>query len=573
MNRYSSTLMLCVALLFSPLAAVAQSEADKAAGAANDKLTSTKQLPDTDLIYHVLTGEIATRRNRFKAALENYIIAARGSSDPRISQRAASIALFINDNSAALSLAQRWYALAPEDVLARRALALSLLRSGEVDVAVGHLEAVRAETDNDSQDGFSTVSALLSQVGDAQAVFQTMDRLLALQPKSRFALYYYYALAAAGVDQSSLALDRLNQALELAPDWAQAHLLRARIRTQQGDTEMALNDLGQVLAKQPKNRELRMGYARMLITAGKLDMARAEFEVMAEQNPDDADSLYALGVLAADAEQFTIAEEYLQRTLKLGHRVLDVYYELGRIAELRERYREALQWYERVDRGDRYISAQIRAAAMLVRVQGVKAMTLRMAELRLNHPDDVVSLYIAEADLLRQEKHDQQAFDILTTALQENTDNADLLYARALAAEKLDKLDILESDLRKIIAAEPDNGHALNALGYTLADRTDRYEEALGYLEKAIALLPDDAAVLDSMGWVKYRLGEHAQALQYLRRARKLNDDPEIVSHLSEVLWVIGEREEARRLWREAFEKAPDSEHLLRIQEMLQLND
>jgi tetratricopeptide (TPR) repeat protein len=196
-------------------------------------------------------------------------------------------------------------------------------------------------------------------------------------------------------------------------------------------------------------------------------------------------------------------------------------------------------------------------------------MSAHFTKLRQDNPQEAVSLLISEAEVLREEKRYQQGFDLLTQALAQYPDNPDLLYTRTLLAERLDRLDIVERDLRRLIDANPKNGQALNALGYTLADRTDRYQEALQYLQQAVALLPNDPAVLDSMGWVYYRLGQYDKALDYLRRAYQLSEDDEIGAHLSEVLWVAGQRDEARTVWQKALDKEPDSDYLIKLKDII----
>jgi tetratricopeptide (TPR) repeat protein len=532
--------------------------------------SSLPALTTGELMYHILVAETATRRRQFDLALSHYQAAANSSDDPRIAERATNIALFINDDAATLALAQRWYALDSDNPRVHRALALALLREGKVDEALDHLEAVRTTATADPHEGFATVSSLLGQITDREVIFETMEKLLALHPQSAYALYYH-ALAALGVEKMDQTMTSLNQALDIMPDSREALLLRARVKIEQGDPEQALAELASAVDKHPDDRELRLGYARMLVTADKLAESQAQFEILAQQDPDDAESLYALGILAAEAGQLDAAENYLLKVLELNQRPSDVYFELGKIEEQRLHYDKAQQWYERVGEGERYLSAQVKAATMLAQQGDTAAMHTRMAELRLQNPEDTTSLYIAEAEILREKKLYQDAFDKLSEALADDVDNNDLLYARALAAEKIDRLDVLETDLTKIIAEDPDNGHALNALGYTLADRTDRYTEALAYLEKAIALLPDDAAVLDSMGWVKYRLQQYDEALKYLRRAYEVNDDAEIVSHLIEVLWESGQQDEARKLLQKALKKDPENDYLMKLKERIKL--
>jgi len=300
---------------------------------------------------------------------------------------------------------------------------------------------------------------------------------------------------------------------------------------------------------------------------GQLGKARREFATLLNQNPKDTDSLYALGLLAAETRQFDLAEGYFLDLIKRKTRLTDAYFELGRIEEQRGNYAKANGWYERVSGEERYLIAQLRKGVMLAKAGETATLTQHFETLRRNQPQNSITLYQAEAEALREAERYQEAFDTLDRGLALHPNDKDLLYARSLIAEKLDRLDVLERDLRIIIAADPKNGQALNALGYTLADRTDRYQEALGYIEQALALLPDDAAVLDSMGWVQYRLGNNAKALEYLRRAYQANPDAEIAAHLSEVLWVSGQHEEAKRIWREAQTRNPASVHLRKLKE------
>ncbi len=522
--------------------------------------------PDAQLMYHILLGEIAGKRGQLSTALENYQTAARSSSDPRVTERAVGIALFVQNNTATLEMARRWYALQPANIQARQVLALALLRNALVEEAVGHLEAVRNATTKDGQEGFAIVSALLGQVDDKQVVFKTMRALRERQPQSKFALYYY-SVAALGVKDYQQALEGLNAALVRDPKWGPANLLRSRVRIEMGDIDPALKELAQAVAAAPKDAALRTGYARLLVGAGRLNDARHQFQVLAKQNPKDADNLFALGLLAVEARQFGDATTYFMSVLRLGKRVMDVYYELGRLEELRGHYRKAQGWYARINNDERYLSAQVRIGAMQARLGDFAAMSTHFTNIREDNPQSEVTLYIAEAEILREEKRHQGVFDLLSQALERNPENKDLLYARALAAEKIDRLDVLEQDLRRLIEVDPNNGQALNALGYTLADRTDRYQEALGYLERAIILLPNDATVLDSMGWVYFHLSRYEESLKYLRRAYELNNDAEIAAHLSEVLWVTGQQDEARKIWRQAFEKSPTNDYLLKVKE------
>ncbi len=527
--------------------------------------------PRADWMYRILAAELAGKRDQLDVALDHYRQVASVSDDPQVAERAAMLALLMKNNAAALELTQRWRTLAPTSDPALQALALALLRNGQVDEAGRYLEAVRqAASKKDQQQGFATVAALLSQADDKQAAFQVMQRLRAGAPRSAFAPYYEAMLAAAAGDRA-LALASLDRALALDPKLALAHLLRTRLLMDQGDHKAALAGLTKAVAALPRDRNLRMSYARLLVDAGQLDKARREFAILLNQNPKDTDSVYALGVLAAETRQFDLAKSYFLELIKRNVRLADTYFELGRIEEQRGDYAKANEWYGRVSGEERYLTAQLRKGVMLAKAGEITAFTQHFEILRRDQPQNSITLYLAEAEALREAERYQDAFDALERGLALHPDDKELLYARALAAEKLDRLDVLERDLRAVLATDPKNGQALNALGYTLADRTDRYPEALGYIEQALALLPDDAAVLDSMGWVQYRLGNHAKALEYLRRAYQANPDAEIAAHLVEVLWVSGQREDAKKIWQEALKKNPESRDLRQVQERLGL--
>ncbi|MBL8258517.1 MAG: tetratricopeptide repeat protein [Candidatus Competibacteraceae bacterium] len=522
--------------------------------------------PRAELTYQILAAELAGKRDQLDVALANYRRAAETTQDPQIAERATMLALLMKDNAASLELARRWQTLAPNSDQARQAMALALLRDGRVDQATDYLESVRRlASAKDKQQGYATLASLLSQVEDKPAALRVMSQFRDRAPDSAFA-QYYFALLAAASNERAQALAALDLALKREPKLAPAHQLRTHILLDQGASEAALAGLAKAVAALPRERNLRMNYARLLIEAGQLDKARREFSTLLNQNPKDTESLYALGLLASETRQFDLAQSYFLDLIKRNARLADAYYELGRIEEQRGAYQKAREWYGRVKGEERYLNAQMRMGAVLAKLENTGTVSQHFDSLRRNNPQNSINLYLAEAEALREANHAQEAYDTLDKALETHANDKDLLYARALAAERLDRLDILERDLRAILALDPKNAQALNALGYTLADRTDRHQEALGYIEQALALMPEDAAVLDSMGWIHYRLGNAGKSLEFLRRAYRTNPDAEIAAHLSEVLWVNGQRDEAKRIWRSALTKQPDSRHLRELQ-------
>jgi tetratricopeptide (TPR) repeat protein len=571
MNRFFTSLILSTALTFVGQVHAKDRKPPATVGNTDTVIQPYRQAsPEAELIYHIMLGEVAGSRGQLDTALENFRQAALASPDPRVAERAMGIALFAQDKAAMLAIAERWYALDKTSNKALQAMVLALLNNERVAEAIPHLEALRLTADQDGQEGFTVIAALLDQIQDKALAIKVMDGLRALHPASRFAQYYYALAGLEGEDYPS-ALQALDTVLQRDSQWGAAYLLQARVRMAMGDDEAALAGLAKAVDTLPDDRTLRIGYARLLVGAERLDEARTQFERLAQRDPKDVDALYALGLLASEQKRYDDAVKHFTQLVEQGERVMDAYFELGRVEELRGDFAKAKDWYARVENDERYLSAQVRMGVMLAKQGDFSGMAEHFGKVRQNNPQSWVVLYISEAEILRDEKRHQSAYDLLTQALAQEPNDENLLYSRALAAERLDRLDVLESDLRGVIEANPENGHALNALGYTLADRTDRYQEALGYIERAIALLPDDPAVIDSMGWVQFRLGNHEEALKYLRRAYKINADAEIAAHLTEVLWVTNQQEEARKIWQTAVEKDPDSEHLRKIKERLGL--
>jgi tetratricopeptide (TPR) repeat protein len=260
---------------------------------------------------------------------------------------------------------------------------------------------------------------------------------------------------------------------------------------------------------------------------------------------------------------YDAAEMHLKRVLELDYKDHDaVRLQLGEVNEERKRYDEALKWYAAVAPGPRYINAQGRYAGVLAKQGKLAEARRHLQEVSPKTPQERVQLIQAEAQLLREAGAYQEAFDLLGGALEKLPDNAELLYDQAMVAEKVNQLEVLEGNLRKLIKQRPDHAHAYNALGYTLADRNVRLTEARTLIETAHKLAPEDPFILDSMGWVMFRLGDLKQAVSYLERAYAQRPDAEIAAHLGEVLWAQGNRARAQKIWSEALKEHPESDIL-----------
>jgi uncharacterized protein (TIGR02996 family) len=344
---------------------------------------------------------------------------------------------------------------------------------------------------------------------------------------------------------------------EIAPILLRARLLQS---LQRGDEAAPL--LRKAIKQHPDDKRLRLTYARLLVEQGKLDEAKSEFSGLVQQFPDDDDLRYSLALVCLEGEAWDEAQVYLEELVDRGSHLDAAHFNLGQVYEKRGDNESALIEYALVGPGNDYLPAQMRQLDILLASGRADEAEARLSRARDAQPDYAIQLYLIEAESLANRGQVARAWKVIGQGLQQFPDDLNLLYTRAMLAEKRDDLAQLEKDLRFIIEREPENAMALNALGYTLADRTTRYDEARQLVEQAHRLNPDDPAILDSLGWVNYRMGDLDEAERLLRQALEKFPDHEVAAHLGEVLWAQGKQVEARKVWAEALQKQPDSDIL-----------
>jgi tetratricopeptide (TPR) repeat protein len=535
------------------------------AGASSPKLPDIEL--DGELLFTLLSGEMAGHRGDLDLAVSQYLQAAQLTRDPRIVERAVQVANFAKHYREGLEAARLWVEIAPDLLTARHTYATMLLRNNLPDAAYEEFDfIIKAKQAEPSI--FITIGKQLAREPMREVALVVMQRLA---QSYRHIAAAHYALSSLAEQSGKLkqAESAVREALALKPDWLEAINQLARLLHQQGETAQALAILRKALDAKPDSKVLRLSYARLLVDAKQLDAARVEFEHLAEQAPGNEDILYALGILALQAEDLKAAERYLKQLVGDSKRSLEAAYYLGQIAEQRQQPLKAIRWYAEIQRGEYAFDAQMRMVALLAEQGDTEGALEHMKSILPRGEAQQVRLYLVEGDVLRLAERYQDAMTMYNEALEKLPGNNDLLYARALMAERVDRLDILIADLREVLKSEPDNAHAMNALGYTLADRTNRFEEAEKYIQRALELLPDDPAILDSMGWLQYRIGNHDEAIKYLTRAYDLNDDGEIAAHLGEVLWVMSEKQRAQKVWQRALEKAPGDKKVLEAMQRL----
>lgn len=517
----------------------------------------------TEILYDLLLGEIAGQQGQIGVAAATLGKVAQQTRDPRIAERATLASLYAKRYEEALRSARLWVELRPRETEAREALITALLELDRVEEAREHFETLftSEETRRNLDQAYLRVAAVLGRASNRTAAIDVMQSLVALNPTLPSA---HFAMAHLMVRGGELdrALVSANEALKYRPDWEEAALFKARILLSQKEPQKARAFYESFLNDSRDANVVRLNYARFLVDQKEWEKALEEFKRVAASLPDDADTIYAVGLLSLQNNRLEEAEKYLKRALALRPQNDQARLYLGQVAEQRKRYQEAVDWYLTVKQGDYYFEAQSRLGVTLAKQGDLDSARQHLNGVKVQNDPQRVQVALAHEQILRDARKFNEALSVLNEAIKTVPGDKDLLYARALVAEKLNKLDITERDLREILKKDPKNVNALNALGYTLTDRTTRYDEAHELLQQAMSLKPDDAFIMDSMGWLQYRLGNSKEALKYLRRALEIRNDAEIAAHLGEVLWVTGDRHEAESVWNRALRETPDNESL-----------
>ncbi len=525
----------------------------------------------SDLMYEVLAGELSGQFGDVEQAMGHYINAANLSDDPVVAERATRIAMFAKDWPAGIRAATRWSELAGENLEISQILGVLELRNGNINAAVPHFEKIMLAADDSPAKGFSIIGAVLVREAETESALQLLEKLVLKYFENPYGHLTLASLAFQAQDYQR-TIDESELALGFKPDLVEARAMRAQALMNLEEDDKALQEMQYIVEESPDNREMRMAYARMLLSAEKYDDAATEFDILLAENPNDTDLIYTLGLLRLQQEKYAEAKVQFQRLVKRNQRKDEGHYYLGRVAEEQNNQQKAIEEFEQVMQGQYYMDAKARIATIYVELDGIEKAQKYLKDLRANlsSPENIIEVYLIEGQLLHDEKLFVVAMDLYSEGLQEFPGHSDLLYARALIAEEIDRIDLLEIDLKAILSEDPDNASALNALGYTFADHNYRIDEALVYIQRALEIRPEDPAVIDSMGWVQFRLGNYTEAETYLRKAYDLLEDAEIAGHLAELLWTLGNYDEAHKIMSEGLAREPEDEYLLELQKKFQ---
>ncbi|MDH3342298.1 MAG: tetratricopeptide repeat protein [Gammaproteobacteria bacterium] len=525
---------------------------------------------DEDLLYELLAAEFAGNAGDFDTSVDFYQQAAVETDDSRVAARATYIALYAKQYERTLELLTRWRELEPENQDIDRIYASSYLHLHQPEKALPYVLAVLAHHTGKKEKAM-VVNQLLNDEVDAQ---DSHDLLNALNQKQAdnvqmLILQSKFAAQLEQYDQSIMLLDR---ALKIDSSLLEVYLIKARIYQTQGKTAESKAVIEQVLSDYPENVALRLQYAQMLVGDKDYEGAREQYILLQKKQPDNVEVLLNLSLLYIETEQLDEAAELLSHLVELDQKTDIAHYYLGRIQQNKQQFKSAIAHYIKVKNGNYVFEARLRIASLFARLDRVDEAIEQLEVLAEETEDwpNRVRTYLAQGEIFRSRQRYQDAFDMYSRALSYDSEDINLLYARALIAEKIDRVDVAESDLLKVLAMEPENSDALNALGYTLADKTKRYQEAKEYIQKAAALVPDDPAVMDSLGWVNYRLGELQEALKWLSMAFEKLQDAEIAAHYGEVLWQSNQKDKAREIWEKG--QKVDAQHPVLVETLKRFN-
>lgn len=521
-----------------------------------------------EAVLALLLADMAAQRGDYAQAAAKYTAVAEQARDANLARRAVQAALYGQDLPAAIAAAQAWQRIEPQSVDAAQLLTGLELQRGNAEAARTHLRNLLALKNFSSRQDYLNLVRLLNQNVPPETLLGVLDALLESRPDDPEALFAY-SLAATGLGQAQRADKPSARLLELQPGVDEALLLRAQILLQSSQSQAASELLRGFLKTHPRHAQARLTLARVLLEEKDYAGARDAFDIVLKQDPANGDARLAAALLAGQLGDRRTARAQLLKLAGDEKRADQANFYLGKLAEDAGNSLQAIDRYARVKAGEHYLDALLRRANLLAQQGDLDAGVALLAAAASESDDNRTRLLLAQSDLLLQGNRALQAEALINEALAQEPDSMDLLFARSMVLDKLNRTAEMEQDLRRILEIDPKNANALNAWGYTLADRGERLDEAHTLISRALEQSPDNPYILDSLGWVLFRKGDLVGAESYLRRALSLLPDAEVYAHLAEVLHAQGRTDEARKVLAEGLDKSPTDARLLGVQSKL----
>ncbi|WP_459989614.1 tetratricopeptide repeat protein [Methylosoma difficile] len=520
----------------------------------------------------LLTAELAGQRGQYDIAMEGYLEAAKRVDDPRFAERAVVIAMFIKNTGKAQESLAIWLRQAPKNPEARKVAALLALRDGDQAKAVEHFDVLLGVSSaDDFEKSVLEVASVLQKEGQLRKMTGVLSALSAKHADQAI-VPYLQSFFWAQLNDKAQAEVYIEKTLKIKPDWDKALVWQAQIAVFSGDFSKAETILRYAVSKYPENPKIKRLLAQVLVKSDQYEEAGTVFEEILEANPSDYESQLSLGLVYLQDGQDDDAEDIFKKLQERPDWRNQSSFYMGKLEEKRGKLPQAVAWFDKVSDGPLAFDASVSSIMLMVKQKQFNEASLKASAMMGKFPKEKVRILLIQSEVFNKQKNYRQAFNLLTTALTDMHDEESLLYTRALMAEKLAKFDLMEADLQKILEKNPKNAEALNALGYSLANRTSRYAEAEQYLSRALAVRPNEPVIVDSYGWVLFKKGQALKALDFLQKAYAKQKESEIAAHLVEVLWSLGRKDEANGIFSEAIKAAPDDEFLLEVQQRLLKN-
>lgn len=510
------------------------------------------------MLFTFLLADIAQQRGRTEQAAKIFMDLAKSTRDARVARRAAQISFEARDMDQAVEALKLWQELEPQTAMPRQMLATVLVNSGKLEQARPYLQEMLAENSKNAGHIFEKIYPSFARYKDKQATYSMLHDLA--QPYLNIAeIHWILAQAAEAAAKHDAALAEVREARSLRPEWEWPVLLEAQILLVKNPAEATALEK-QFLASYPESNDVRLSYARILLEQKEYKESRSQFQLLQKKQPENAEIAFAIALLSIQMGELDRAEKELKQTLEVGKKdSATVHYYLAQLNEARKQDEVAFREYQQVKEGELVFQARMRMSYLLVKADKLNEARELLRQTESKNVQEQALLILTEGQILRDAKQYDQAYKVLAQGLVKLPDQPELLYEAAMVADKQGKLDSVEAMLRKLIKVAPDHAHAYNALGYALLERKIRLHEAMQLLEKAYQLAPEDAAIMDSMGWGHYLLGNLDKSVEFMRRAYAALPDAEVAAHLGEVLWKQGKHEEARNTWQENLKLNPES--------------
>ncbi len=525
------------------------------------KQKEQKSSIDPEILFTLLTAELAGQRGQYDIALDGYIEVAKRTQDAKFSERAVMIAMYVKNSNKTKEALGLWLRQDPKNLSARKIAALLALRSGNKLEATEHLNTMLIYDATGFESALLELAGVIQKEGRVDIIYDVLDEL-SKQHKDNAEIYFIQSLLALQKKDKNLAETKIQQTLRLKPDWEKAVILQAQIAVFGGDFNKAKLLLSDASDKYPNNSKINRMLAQILIKTGGYKEAIELYKKIILADPKDFESQFAEGLVHLQLDQDQQAEDVFKKMLEQPDWRYQACFYLGKLEEKQGNEKKALSWFDQVTEGPFAFDASVSAISLLQKEKHLEEAGSRLSLLQMKFPRQKLQLVLVQAELYNQQKKYDEAISTLSNALTDFPNQKELLYTRALILERINKLDLAEIDLKKILAIDPNNFEALNALGYTLLNNSGRYVEAEKLLQKALDLEPNEAVIIDSFGWLQFKLGHLDQALKYLQQAYERQPENEIAAHLAEVLWVLDRKDEARKVFERAIKGSPDDEYL-----------